>query len=244
MEPKQFIEQFQDYLAPKLDTYEQALYLYIFRHSRLLGLDEVVIGFKSARVRMACGVGEKGKPMSENSAYEKLQSLKSKGCIEIVSTENTGRRFRLMLPHEIPGVIPPPELQLPPLDIEEMDFFEMPENRALILEREQHHCFYCLRALTAENYVMEHVVSRPTGNNGYRNVVAACRECNNRKNDSIAEDYLRGLYRESFLSADELQERLLKLGRLKNGELKPVLVALASDVTATVSDFASAKNEK
>jgi hypothetical protein len=45
MNIKQFIEQFQDHLAPKLDTYEQAIYLYIFRHSRLLGADEVVIGF-------------------------------------------------------------------------------------------------------------------------------------------------------------------------------------------------------
>ena len=53
METKQFIEQFQDYLAPKLDAYEQALYLYIFRHSRLLGADEVVVEFKSARRRMA-----------------------------------------------------------------------------------------------------------------------------------------------------------------------------------------------
>jgi hypothetical protein len=68
MDCKHFIEQFQDYLAPKLDTYEQALYLYIFRHSRLLGTDEVVIGFKSARARMACGIGEKGRPMSENTA--------------------------------------------------------------------------------------------------------------------------------------------------------------------------------
>lgn len=39
MDCQHFIEQFQDYLAPKLDTYEQALYLYIFRHSRLLGAD-------------------------------------------------------------------------------------------------------------------------------------------------------------------------------------------------------------
>jgi hypothetical protein len=225
MEPKQFIEQFQDYLAPKLDTYEQALYLYIFRHSRLIGTDEVVIGFKSARRRMACGIGQDGSPMSENTAYEKLRSLQSKGCIEIVSSERTGRRIRLRLPDEIPGIIPPPERLKPPLDIEEMDFFEIPENRALILEREQHHCFYCRRALTAESYVIEHVVSRPAGDNGYRNVVAACRECNNRKNDSSAEDYLRGLYRESFLSSDELQERLLKLGRLKSGELKPMVQA-------------------
>jgi len=234
MEPTQFIEQFQDYLAPKLDTYEQVLYLYIFRHSRLIGADEVVIGFKSARRRMACGVGQDGSPMSENTAYEKLRSLQSKGCIEIVSSERTGRRIRLRLPDEIPGIIPPPESRKPPLDIEEIDFFEIPENRATILEREQHHCFYCLRALTAENYVIEHVVSRPAGDNGYRNVVAACRECNNRKNDSSAEDYLRGLYRGSFLSADELRERLLKLGRLKSGELKPMVQANnALEPTAT-----------
>jgi hypothetical protein len=223
MDPKQFIEQFQDHLAPKLDTYEQALYLYILRHSRLLGSDEVVIGFKSARRRMACGVGQDGSPMSENTAYEKLRSLQSKGCIEIVSSERTGRRIRLRLPYEIPGIIPPPAIQATPVSIEEMDFFEIPENRALILEREEHRCFYCLRALTTENYVIEHVVSRPAGDNGYRNVVAACRECNNRKNDSTVEDYLRLLYRESFLSTDELQDRLLKLGRLRNGELKPMV---------------------
>ena len=223
MEPKQFIEQFQDYLAPKLDTYEQALYLYIFRHSRLIGADEVVIGFKSARRRMACGIGQDGSPMAENTAYEKLRSLQSKGCIEIISSERTGRRIRLRLPDEMPGIIPPPVAQAPPLSIEEMDFFEIPENRALILEREEHHCFYCLRVLTAENYVIEHVVSRPAGGNGYRNVVASCRECNNRKNDSTAEDYVRALFRESFLSAAELQDRLLKLGRLKNGELKPMV---------------------
>jgi len=110
---------------------------------------------------------------------------------------------------------------MPALSIEEMDFFTAPENRALILKRDENRCFYCIRALTAENYVIEHVISRPTGNNGYRNLVAACRECNNRKNDSSVEDYLRNLYRESYLSADELQNRLLKLSQLRNGELKP-----------------------
>ena len=223
MNTQEFIEQFQDYLAPKLDTYEQALYLYIFRHGRLLGADEVVIGFKSARRRMACGIGQDGSPMSENTAYEKLRSLQSKGCIEIVSSERTGRRIRLKLPSEIPGVIPRPTAQPPLVSLEEMDFFEIPDNRALILEREGHRCFYCLRALTPESHVIEHVVSRPTGDNSYRNVVAACRECNNRKNNSTAEDYMRALYRESFLSAAELQDRLTKRADLRGGELKPML---------------------
>lgn len=43
MDTTQFLKDFQDHLAPRLNTYEQALYLYAVRHSRLLGNDEVVI---------------------------------------------------------------------------------------------------------------------------------------------------------------------------------------------------------
>ena len=64
MDAVAFLTQFQDYLAPRLDTYEQAIYLYVFRHSRLIGLDEVVIGFKSARIRIAMGIGQNTRPMS------------------------------------------------------------------------------------------------------------------------------------------------------------------------------------
>lgn len=49
--------QYQDYLAPRLDVYEQALYLYIARHTIAVGQAEATIGFKSARKKMAFGVG-------------------------------------------------------------------------------------------------------------------------------------------------------------------------------------------
>lgn len=168
---------------------------------------------------MACGVGEKGKPMSENTAYSKLLSLAEKGCIDVKASERFGRRVHLSLPHEIPGVIPE-ETEASPIRLEEMDFFEVPENRLLILERENHRCFYCLRGINGDTYVMEHVVSRPEGNNSYSNIVAACRQCNNRKKAS-AEDLLRTLYRESFLDAAELEDRLSHLERLRAGELRP-----------------------
>lgn len=77
MDVTTIIKQFQDYLAPRLDTYEQALYLYIFRHGRHMGNAEVTVGFKSARRKMAFGIGEKGKPMSEGVCYDKLRSLES-----------------------------------------------------------------------------------------------------------------------------------------------------------------------
>jgi hypothetical protein len=217
---KRVFEHYQDHLAPRLDTYEQAVYLYVLRHSRLLGLDDVTIGFKSARKKMAFGIGEAGKPMSEGTCYEKLRSLEKKGCLAILGTERAGTRVRLRLPDEIDGLVPP-DVALPAADPELFDFFSIPQNRVLLLEREGHRCFYCLRQLTADNYVVEHVRSRPNGNNSYRNVVAACIQCNNRKGAAQAEDYMRVLYREGFLNEGDFGVRLAMLAKLAEGGLKP-----------------------
>ncbi len=222
MDAKMVIEEYLDYLAPKLDTYEQAVYLYILRHSRLQGKDEVVVGFKSARRRMASGIGTKGTPMSQRTCYEKLRPLAAKGCVEMLGTERNGTRVRLRLASEVEGVIPVAQAAAH-LSIEDMDFFDVPENRLMILHREANRCFYCLRGLDASNYVIEHVTSRPEGNSSYRNVVAACRNCNNRKGDMLAEDFLRVLYREGYLEPGDFQERRAALQRLRDGELRPVL---------------------
>lgn len=214
--------QFQDHLAPRLDTYEQALYLYAVRHSRLVGLTDVVIGFKSARAAMAFGIGKAGTPMSERVCYEKLRSLEKKGYVQILGTEHAGTKLRVLLPSEVPGLLPG-EASAPPLSLEAMDFFEVPENRLLIFRREAGRCFYCLRSIDEKNHVVEHAISRPNGDNSYRNVVAACRQCNNRKGASSAEDFLRTLYREKLLTADEFEGRISDLERLRAGELKPWL---------------------
>jgi hypothetical protein len=157
----EFFQQFQDYLAPKLDTYEQAIYLYVFRHSRFVGKDEAVIGFKSARARMAAGIGTDGTPMSEGSAYKKLSSLQAKGCIRIVQTEHKGSRIRLNLPKEIEGVVPSAQSSPVELDLETIDFFNDPEKRLAILKRENFRCFYTLRKLDQNSFVVDHVMSRP-----------------------------------------------------------------------------------
>jgi 5-methylcytosine-specific restriction endonuclease McrA len=220
MDAVQFLKQFHDHLAPRLDTYEQVIYLYVVRNSRLEGREDAVIGFKSARASMALGIGKAGSPMSEHVCYEKLRSLEAKKCLKLVGTERAGTRLRVFLPDEIPGVIPEPTPDAS-ISIEEMDFFSVAENRILILAREGGCCFYCLRSIDSDNHVIEHVISRPTGSNGYRNVVAACRQCNNRKGSMSAEDWLRTLYRESLLSADEFEGRVSHLERLRAGELPP-----------------------
>jgi hypothetical protein len=219
---EKFFVEFQDYLAPKLDTYEQAIYLYIFRHSRLIGEEEVVIGFKSAVRKMSFGVGEHGKPMSERTCYKKLASLGKKRCVEILDTVRNGTKIRLRLPDEIQGVIPRAVSTIS-VSLEEMDFFDDPNNRLSILRREGNKCFYCLRDVDASNYVMEHVTSRPNGDNSYRNVVAACLNCNNRKGEDPAEDFLRKLHRSGYLSVEEFENRLEILLQLRTGHLKPDL---------------------
>jgi len=102
-----------------------------------------------------------------------------------------------------------------------MDFFNDANNRLFILKREKNRCFYCLRDIDASNCVMEHATSRPNGDNSYRNVVAACRSCNNRKGEDSAEDFLRKLHRSRFLNVEEFENRLEVLLQLRTGHLKP-----------------------
>ena len=145
---------------------------------------------------------------------------KKKGPLRSCVPNTLGDLCGCIFPTKFKGLIPT-EQEANQVDLEEMDFFEIPENRLLILGRENHRCFYTLVALDKDNFVIDHVVSRPNGDNSYRNVVAASREANNRKGSMSAEDFLRKLFREGYLNEMELENRLLQFARLKAGELKP-----------------------
>jgi hypothetical protein len=220
MDPKQFLLDFHDRMVPLLDVYEQSIYLYIIRMSRLIGQDDVVIGFKSARKQLAFGVGKANTPPSERICYDKVRSLESKGFVKVLGSEWKGMRISPLLPSEIPSLAPE-DVIAQFVALEDMDFFENPENRMFIREREKNLCFYCQTQLNDSNYVIEHVVSRPEGNNSYSNLVAACRTCNNRKGDIDAKDFMRTLYREGVLSQEDLKDRMSHIELLLDGELKP-----------------------
>lgn len=217
---QKFLADYQDFGAPQLDVYEQAIYIYIVRHTLLKDLDETVIGFKSARKKMAFGVGKAGTAPSETIVYEKLRGLERKGFVTILSSERTGTRIRLLSPfkkesQEMSGYTPVY------VEIEDADFFDNNDNRKLILLRDAYRCFYCSTGLDENNYVIEHVISRPVGDNSFKNLVASCRQCNNRKDSSAADDFLRRIYREGLLSQAELAQRLNQLKELQIGNLRP-----------------------
>src|SRR5258708_3974652 len=76
-------------------------------------------------------------------------------------------------------------------------------------------------SLRSTTWVVEHVQSRPEGSNGFRNVVAACRGCNNRKGSTAARAFVRSLYRDGLIDQDELQRGIVNLDKLEAGELRP-----------------------
>lgn len=219
---EEHIKDIIDFAEPKMDVYEFAIYMYLIRHTRLIGKEEGLFGFKSIRKSMVIGVGVKGTPMSEGMCYDRLKSLETKGFIKSISSEHKGTRIRVFYPLEIEGLVSHlSEIQNNEIDIEEIDFFDISENRLKILERDKWECFYCFKKLNEDNYVLEHVVSRPEGKNTYRNLVASCRTCNNKKDKLNVDDFLRQLYRDNLISDTELRTISDNIIKLKNGDLKP-----------------------
>ena len=243
LDVKQFLIDFQDHLAPTLDAYEQAIYLYLVRRIRLEGQQQETVAFTSARARLATGIGEGGKPMSESTARKKIQSLVDKAAIRVVDVTHRGTVFEVFLPSEI-GVVPSDNNCNDHLDIDALDFYSDPNCRVAILEREERRCFYSLVELNEDNFVIDHVVpASQGGSNGYKNVVACSRWVNNRKGAKSAETFLRQLLREQYLDDSEFQDRIEALEKLQRGDLIPSIEGLSLNppIGGCVGVSASAK---
>lgn len=158
--------------------------------------------------------------MSESTLTKKINSLEVKGLVRRESSGRRGTVLRIVLPTET-AYSKPKKLAAPEFDAETIDFYSDPRARSAILAREQNLCFYCLASLENRDFVMEHVVSRPLGDNSYQNIVAACQRCNNQKGALDAWDFLRLLLRTQKISENEFSEVVQKLDRLGRGLLKP-----------------------
>ncbi|HKC01360.1 MAG TPA: HNH endonuclease, partial [Terriglobales bacterium] len=114
----------------------------------------------------------------------------------------------------------------PASTLESTDFLKTWALRKTIHDRERGACFYCLRRTPGKVRCLDHVVPRVRfGRNSYRNLVSCCIECNTRKGDCPASDFLRTLYRQGRLTHAELDARLRALKDLAAGKLRPPLVA-------------------
>lgn len=209
----------QDKLVPILDSYEQAIYHYLFRHTFLVGKTSCLYSTRSAEIGL--GTGDALKKPSMNTRSKKLRSLEIKGCIEIVERSNLGIKVKLILPSEI-SHIQSQDAEAKPLELDNLDFFKNKKLLLSILTRENHRCFYTGRKLTIENCYLDHVIPQASGgNNSYKNIVATCYDANSMKNDKQADEFIRLLYKEEIISLSELGELKAKIAKLQSGDLKP-----------------------
>ncbi len=221
--------QFEDVLAPRLGltVKERAVYSYLLRHSLVVGKLRLQFAVMSLARTLGLSIG----PVRQ--AVRRLDEL---GALRVLERSKTGHLVEMRLPEKIralrsgrngasvamgaTGAAGEP----PASALEATDFLKTWALRKTIHDRERGACFYCLRRTPANVQCLDHVVPRVRfGRNSYRNLVSCCIECNTRKGDSPAPDFLRTLYRLGRLTAAELDGRLRALKDLATGKLRPSL---------------------
>jgi len=234
--------QFEDVLAPRLGltVWDRAVYSYLLRHSLVVGKPRLHFGVLS----VARNLGFSSGPVRQ--AVRRLDEL---GALRLLERSKTGHLVEMRLPKQIRALrqsqgdsfarhSPPASRHFrngaslaaeepPAFHLESTDFLKTCALRKAIHGREGGVCFYCLRRTPAHVHGLDHVVPRVRfGRNSYRNLVSCCLECNSRKGDRSARDFLRTLYRQGRLTASELDGRLRALKDLAAGKLRPALPSM------------------
>jgi hypothetical protein len=227
-------KQIEDVFVPRLglSAVERAVYSHLLRHSRLEG--KLRLHFSIAWLARSAG-------LSYARTRQAMRQLLEQGILRLLKRSHTGQTVEVRLPDEIrldfgarlAGRKQALRKGADAADaaLEEIDFLENQELRKAIHAREQGFCFYCLRQVEEEEKTLDHVVPRVDGGgNSYRNLVSCCPGCNSYKAEMPGGDFLRRLYREGWLTAMELTERLGALKELAGGRLRPVLDGMGTAV--------------
>lgn len=214
-------KQVDDDVVPqlRLSVIDRAVYSYLLRHSHLEG---------RPRVRFTVAWLANGTRLSVGTTRHSLHRLFDKGALRLVECAKSGHVVQVRLPGEIRGVrvgkIAAPVPIVTAAKLEETDFVQNRALRGAIHARERGRCFYCQRRIERRQRCLDHVVPRAKlGRDSYRNLVSCCYDCNMKKKDRPAEEFLRWLYRERRLGDAELSGRLRALDQLAEGKLKPPL---------------------
>ncbi len=217
-------KEFEDILAPrlKLTVIDRTVSYHLLRHTRLEG---------KMRLRFTIlSIGAKLR-LSRAPVRNAVRRLGNHGLLRVVERDYSGTLVEVRLPSEVRAAgagWPGERGKLPDgVDLDEVEFLRTESLRQSIHAREGSLCFYCLRRTYSRGRCLDHVVPRARfGSNSFRNLVSCCADCNVRKRDLPAEDFLRQLFREGRLSQGDLSARLQALRDLAAGNLWPVVAGL------------------
>jgi 5-methylcytosine-specific restriction endonuclease McrA len=213
---------FEDVLVPtlRLSVTDRAVYSHLLRHTLLEG---------KSRFRCSMASLARGTRLCTGAVRPAIRRLASRGALRIIERNKGGHLVEVHPLHKLSSLhrrtgSPRPRGLQSVINLEQADFLQTRGLRASIHLRERGLCFYCLRRLSPSLRSLDHVVPLArTGKNSYRNLVSSCLECNSRKGELSAKDFLRKLFREDRLSSTEFTARLRALRALAAGKLRPSL---------------------
>jgi len=211
------LKNIEKFLFPKLgcDPWERAMYYHLLANTRVSNRDQHLFGVIAL---------ESATNMSRDKVRKTIRSMDQKGCIQIVERNRNGHMIKVFLPSEIEGLVFETEEANSSIDIEELDFFKGRKYLESLLERDSERCIYCLKKVTTEKCVLDHIKSQARGgDNSYRNIAISCHDCNSKKGEMEAIDFIRDLYRNDILTELEFHERKDYIEKVTTGVIKPSL---------------------
>lgn len=218
---REFITEFDyatKYLSRLLKVRPFVMYILLFKRA-YFGEGNRVISIKLSELGENL-LSDLGKPMSHDVVKRGVNDLVRLNIVEKMSAKpGQTNRYEVKLPSEIRQVQEmirkDTEKATEIADDSKDDFYTDPQKRTELLKREDYKCFYCLRELNRNDFYLDHLVPKTKGGRNYRsNLVAACRQCNNRKNALEPQIFLLQNYRKSLLSREEYQHQIAKLTEL------------------------------
>jgi len=194
----QICKDISDYLAPLQAPYEQAIYHYLFRWSYLESGSNTVRKGKRT-IAAECGLPSQRGPsprvgvgkakISYAVIDEYIRSLEKKGHVKIGDTTREGTLYTILIPSQIKACLELRDRRLKSKNISDIDYFNNPENRIKIFERDNYICHYCGQKVKEGNATLDHFI--PTsrgGDNSKENLVTSCLECNSIKSGKSYEE--------------------------------------------------------
>ena len=181
----EIIKDFIDFVVPELAPAEASVYLLLMRHT-VLENDQLEIRIGKRTIAEKYGQGVRGAKTDFEHIGQLLKRLEKKGVISIGDVNREGTLYRLILPKSIPFVVEKLKLSQP---LEDNDYFNPPEKRKEIFERDNWLCLYCGEKVDKKNATLDHYIPQSKGgSNSKDNLKTACLVCNSIKTGKSYEE--------------------------------------------------------
>lgn len=184
-ESANLITQIVNFVLPEITPYELSFYLFLLGKSFETKQKDVRVGKRT--IAYNCGKGTRSDKANFQHVTKILKSLEEKGCIRIGDTKIRGTLYSVNTPTEIPFAAEKIALagQKDPGD----DYFNIPERRRELFERDNWVCFYCGEKVTPEDVTLDHLIPQSKGGQHTKeNLKTCCFTCNSIKSGKTFEE--------------------------------------------------------